>query len=114
MAERGIDWKPFLIEDWASGVPDGIESVFEHLNACGGDEYAWREARRRQSSARICVEHTNAELRQWAPLRRFTGRRETFPETQQAIAALISDRAAKRATRREHSTELVLVRTMAC
>ncbi|MFD6938034.1 MULTISPECIES: transposase family protein [Streptomyces] len=33
-------------------------------DACDGDKYAWREARRRQSSARICVEHTNAELRQ--------------------------------------------------
>lgn len=82
-------------------------------DACDGDKYAWREARRRQSSARICVEHTNAELRQWAPLRRFTGRRETFPETQQAIATLISDRAAKRPTRREHSTELVLFRDAA-
>ncbi|WP_315986768.1 transposase family protein [Streptomyces sp. Isolate_219] len=32
-----------------------------------GDKHAWRETRRRQSSARICVEHANAELRQWAP-----------------------------------------------
>jgi hypothetical protein len=83
-------------------------------DACDGDKYAWREARRRQSSARICVEHTNAELRQWAPMRRFTGRREAFPETQQAIAALISDRAAKRPTRRVHSTDLVLARDIAC
>ncbi|WP_275540901.1 transposase family protein [Streptomyces sp. TM32] len=44
--------------------------------ACDGDKRVWNEARRRQSSARICVEHTNAELRQWAPLRRFTGRRD--------------------------------------
>ncbi|MFI5816775.1 transposase family protein [Streptomyces sp. NPDC051643] len=35
--------------------------------ACDGNRYAWQEARRRQSSARICVEHTNAELRRWAP-----------------------------------------------
>jgi hypothetical protein len=48
------------------------------------------------------------------PLRRFTGRRETFPETQRAIASLISDRAAKRPTRREHGTELVLARAAAC
>ncbi|MFB6780511.1 transposase family protein [Streptomyces sp. NPDC056352] len=80
---------------------------------CDGDKHAWREARRRQSSARICVEHTNAELRQWAPLRRFTGRRETFPETQQATAALIFDRAAKRPTRREYSTALVLAHNAA-
>ncbi|MER5757393.1 transposase family protein [Streptomyces sp. NPDC002088] len=43
--------------------------------ACDGEMRAWREARRRQSSARISVEHTDAELRQWASLRRFTGRR---------------------------------------
>jgi DDE superfamily endonuclease len=59
--------------------------------ACDGDKYAWQEARRRQSSARICVEHTNAELRQWAPLRRFTGRRDTYAETHPAIAGLVSD-----------------------
>ncbi|MFJ9854825.1 hypothetical protein [Streptomyces sp. NPDC101150] len=45
--------------------------------------------------ARICVEHTNAELRQWAPMRRFTGRRETYPQTQRAIAGLVFDRAAR-------------------
>jgi hypothetical protein len=83
-------------------------------DACDGDKYAWREARRRQSSARICVEHTNTELRQRAPMRRFTGRRETFPETQQATAALISDRAAKRPTRHTHSTALVLAHDAAC
>nr|WP_328727403.1 transposase family protein [Streptomyces sp. NBC_00259] len=32
-----------------------------------GDQYAWREMRRRQSSDRICAEHTHAELRQWRP-----------------------------------------------
>ncbi|MEU2718245.1 transposase family protein [Streptomyces sp. NPDC007205] len=78
--------------------------------ACDGDKRAWREARRRQSSARICVEHTNAELRQWAPMRRFTGRRETYPQTQRAIAGLISDRTARRPTRPGHSTELMLAR----
>ncbi|MBT2401643.1 transposase family protein [Streptomyces sp. ISL-100] len=81
--------------------------------ACDGDRYAWQEARRRQSSARICVEHTNAELRQWAPLRRFTGRRDTYAETHLAIAGLVSDRSAQRATRRQTSTELVLVRDTA-
>lgn len=82
--------------------------------ACDGDTYAWQEARRRQSSARICVEHTNAELRQWAPLRRFTGRRDTYAETHLAIAGLVSDRSAQRATRRQTSTELVRVRDTAC
>ncbi|WP_367046213.1 transposase family protein [Streptomyces sp. Je 1-332] len=78
--------------------------------ACDGDKRAWTEARRRQSSARICVEHTHAELRQWAPLRRFTGRRETYSETHLAIAALVSDRSAQRPTRGRTSTELVLLR----
>ncbi|MEV4334273.1 transposase family protein [Streptomyces sp. NPDC049597] len=82
--------------------------------ACDGDKYAWRETRRRQSSARICVEHTNAELRQWAPLRRFTGRRDAYAETHLAIAGLVSDRSARRPTRRRTSTELVLVRHVTC
>ena len=82
--------------------------------ACDGDKYAWQEVRRRHSSARICVEHTNAELRQWAPLRRFTGRRDTYAQTHLAIAGLVSDRSAQRATRRQMSTELVLVRDTAC
>ncbi|WP_264935721.1 hypothetical protein [Streptomyces sp. A012304] len=64
--------------------------------------------------ARICVEHTNAELRQWATLRRFTGRRETYAATHLAIAGLVSDRSAQRATRRQTSTELVPVRDAAC
>lgn len=75
-----------------------------------GEHHAWREQRRRQSSARIRVEHANAELKQWRPLQRFTGRRETYTETHLAIAGLVSDRSARRATRRNTSTELVLVR----
>ncbi|KOG55933.1 transposase [Streptomyces virginiae] len=82
--------------------------------ACDGDKYTWRETRRRHASARICVEHTNAELRQWAPLRRFTGRRETYAATHLAIAGLVSDRAAQRPTRRQASTEPVLARGTAC
>ncbi|MDT0484671.1 transposase family protein [Streptomyces doebereineriae] len=83
-------------------------------DACDGDKRAWSEARRRQSSARICVEHTNAELRQRAPLRRFTGRREIYAETHLAIAGLVSDRPAQRPTRGRTSTELVLVRNSTC
>ncbi|MET9475785.1 hypothetical protein [Streptomyces sp. NPDC002922] len=78
------------------------------------DKRAWHETRRHQSSARICVEHTNAELRQWAPLRRFTGRREIYEETHLAIAGLVSDRPAQRPTRRRTSTALILVRNGAC
>jgi hypothetical protein len=79
-----------------------------------GEQYAWREARRRQSSARICVEHTNAEYKQWRPLQRYTGPREDYAETHMAIAGLVSDRSARRATRRRTSTELVLVRQPTC
>ena len=79
-----------------------------------GDHHAWREQRRRQSSARIHVEHANAEYKQWRPLQRFTGRRETYAETHLAITALVSDRSARRATRRKTSTELVLARQTAC
>ncbi|MGI5397179.1 transposase family protein [Streptomyces sp. CA-251251] len=81
--------------------------------ACDGDKHAWRETRRRQSSARICVEHTNAELRQWAPLRRFTGRRDDYADTHLAIGGLVSDRSALRVTRRRASTELVLAQDSA-
>jgi hypothetical protein len=70
--------------------------------------------RRRQSSNRICVEHANAEHRQWRPLQRYTGRAEEYDETHRAIAALVSNRAAKRATLHKPSTEPVLVRAMAC
>ncbi|MFH8474710.1 transposase [Streptomyces sp. NPDC018000] len=73
-----------------------------------GDQYSWRETRCRQSSRRICVEHTNAEYKQWRPLQRYTSRRETYTETHLAVAGLISERSALRVTRRKTSTELVL------
>ncbi|MFK0160328.1 transposase family protein [Streptomyces sp. NPDC090493] len=79
-----------------------------------GERHAWREQRRRQSSRRICVEHTNAEYKQWRTLQRFTGRRETYAETHQAIAGLVSDRSARRATCRKPGTELVLARQATC
>ncbi|MER6499236.1 transposase family protein [Streptomyces sp. NPDC001455] len=79
-----------------------------------GEQYAWREIRRRQSSERICVEHANAELRQWCPLQRYTSRRDDYAETHRAIASLISDRSARRATHRKPSTELVLARQATC
>lgn len=79
-----------------------------------GEQYAWHEARHHQSSRRICVEHTNAEYKQWRPLQRFTGRREDFAQTQAAIAGLVSDRSAYRVTHRRTSTELVLTNPAAC
>nr|WP_202469754.1 transposase family protein [Streptomyces sp. SID2888] len=83
-------------------------------DAPDGEKRAWRETRRRQSSRRIVVEHANAEMRQWRPLQRYTGRREDYAETHRAIAGLVSDRAAQRATRRVCSTELDVVRQPAC
>jgi hypothetical protein len=41
----------------------------------------WEEARKQQSSERICVEHANAEHKQWRPLQRWIGRREYFDQT---------------------------------
>ena len=52
---------------------------------------AYEEQRHKQSSERICVEHANAEFKQWRPLQRFTGRRDEFEETFLAIGGLISD-----------------------
>lgn len=57
---------------------------------------AYQEQRHKQSSERICVEHANAEFKQWRPLQRFTGRRDEFEETFLAIGGLVSDRAAER------------------
>ena len=56
----------------------------------------YQQARKQQSSRRICVEHTIAEPKQWRSLRRYIGRREYFDETFQAIAGLVSDRTALR------------------
>jgi hypothetical protein len=57
---------------------------------------AWDEARHKQSSERICVEHANAEHKQWRTLQRYLGRRDDFDETYTAVAGLVSDRAAER------------------
>ncbi|MFF9635540.1 transposase family protein [Streptomyces bacillaris] len=78
------------------------------------ERYGWREMRRRQSSRRICVEHANAEHRQWRPLQRYTGRREEYAEPHRAIASLVSDQAAQRASRHKPTADLVLVCTTPC
>jgi DDE superfamily endonuclease len=57
---------------------------------------AWKQARHRQSSRRICVEHAIAEHKQWRSLQRWIGRREYYGETYLAVAGLVSDRAARR------------------
>ncbi|HLL64941.1 MAG TPA: transposase family protein [Micromonosporaceae bacterium] len=55
----------------------------------------WEHNRKHQSSQRIAVEHTIAELKWWRVLQRFTGRRELLPETINAIAGLVSDKSAR-------------------
>jgi DDE superfamily endonuclease len=61
------------------------------------DETArWEQSRKAQSSQRICVEHANAEHKQWRSLQRYTGRRDYYEQTHLAIAGLVSDRAARR------------------
>jgi hypothetical protein len=57
---------------------------------------AYQQARKQQSSQRICVEHANAEHKQWRALQRWIGRREYYAETHLAIAGLVSDRTARR------------------
>lgn len=57
---------------------------------------AWDAARHQQSSERICIEHANAEHKQWRTLQRYIGRREYFDETYAAVAGLVSDRTAER------------------
>ncbi|MYR62183.1 hypothetical protein GTY54_40290 [Streptomyces sp. SID625] len=47
-------------------------------------------------------------------MQRFTGRRETYTETRLAIVGLVSDRSARRPTRRKSGTVLVLARQAAC
>jgi hypothetical protein len=86
----------------ANAFPDQVSAPAKKPkeDAPLSEHHAWREARRRQSSRRICVEHANAEYKQWRPLQHFTGRREDFAEIQAAIASLVSDRSARRVTRR--------------
>jgi DDE superfamily endonuclease len=95
----------------ASEFPDQVSAPpRKPKNLCEGaitEQYGWRQAKRRQSSRRIAVEHANAELRQSRPLQRWTGRRQDYAETHCAIAGLVSDRAAKRAARHRPSTEPV-------
>jgi hypothetical protein len=56
----------------------------------------WQQARKRQSSRRICVEHAIAEHKQWRSLQRWIGRRGHFGEAYLAVAGLVSDQAARR------------------
>jgi DDE superfamily endonuclease/Helix-turn-helix of DDE superfamily endonuclease len=82
----------------AKQFPDQVQAppLKPGKDATPEETAAYEAQRHQQSSERICVEHANAEFKQWRPLQRFTGRREEFEETFLAIAGLVSDRAAER------------------
>ena len=82
----------------AKQFPDQVQAppLKPGKDATPEETAAYEEQRHKQSSERICVEHANAEFKQWRPLQRFTGRRDEFEETFLAIGGLISDRAAER------------------
>ena len=82
----------------AKEFPDQVQAppLKPSKDATPEETAAYEEQRHKQSSERICVEHANAEFKQWRPLQRFTGRRDDFEETFLAIGGLVSDRAAER------------------
>jgi hypothetical protein len=82
----------------AKEFPDQVQAppLKPEKNAAAEETAACEEQRHQQSSERICVEHANAEHKQWRPLQRYLGRRDYFDETYAAIAGLVSDRAAER------------------
>jgi len=57
---------------------------------------AYKTARTKQSSQRICVEHAIAEHKQWRSVQRWIGRRQSYGETHLTVAGLVADRAARR------------------
>jgi hypothetical protein len=82
----------------AREFPDQVQAppLKPKKDATPEETAAYEAERHQQSSERICVEHANAEHKQWRPLQRYLGRREHFDETYTAIATLVSDRAAER------------------
>ena len=82
----------------ATEFPDQVQAppLKPKKDAAPEETAAYEAGRHRQSSERICVEHANAEHKQWRVLQRYLGRREEFDETYLAVASLVSDRAAER------------------
>lgn len=82
----------------AKQFPDQVQAPPLKLKkgAAPEDIAAWDSGRHQQSSERICVEHANAEHKQWRTLQRCLGRRKYFDETYTAVATLVSDRSAER------------------
>ena len=84
--------------DWRRSFPGQVQAppLKPKKDATPEEAAACEEQRHKQSSERICVEHANADLKKWRPLQRYLGNRDDFDETFQAIAGLVSDRAAAR------------------
>jgi DDE superfamily endonuclease/Helix-turn-helix of DDE superfamily endonuclease len=82
----------------AKEFPDQVQAppLKPKKDATAEESAAYEAERHQQSSERICVEHANAEHKQWRPLQGYLGCREDFNETYAAIAGLVSDRAAER------------------
>jgi hypothetical protein len=82
----------------AREFPDQVQAppLKPKKDATAEETATWDAKRHQQSSERICVEHANAEHKQWRTLQRYLGYRENFDETYTAIAGLVSDRAAER------------------
>jgi hypothetical protein len=82
----------------AKEFPDQIQAppLTPKKDAPPEEAAAYEAERHQQSSERICVEHANAEHKQWRTLQRFLGQRKDFDETFLAVAGLVSDRAADR------------------
>ena len=82
----------------AKQFPDQVQAppLKPKKDATPEEAAACEEQRHKQSSERICVEHANADHKQWRPLQRYLGNRDDFDETFLAIAGLVSDRAAAR------------------
>jgi hypothetical protein len=82
----------------AREFPDQVQAppLKPNKDATAEETAAYEAERHQQSSERICVEHANAEHKQWRALQRYLGCREHFDETYAAIAGLVSDRASER------------------
>jgi hypothetical protein len=82
----------------AREFPDQVQAppLKPKKDATPEETAAYEAQRHKQSSERICVEHANAEHKQWRVLQRYLGRRDDFDETYLAVAGLVSDRAAER------------------
>ena len=67
----------------AKEFPDQVQAppLKPKKDATPEETAAYEAERHKQSSERICVEHANAEHKQWRTLQRYLGRREDFDET---------------------------------